>query len=292
MNYLILFWFHDSVQCGHNHAELVGCDIIIVYSPWNVYSPWTHVTVQRAFFWPYLGGKATVRHANGGTVNSMLYALLSSYVCRFEVCSDVTSLGDYWSECSNLCCIGGWPPLKFTLPCQFRWPWPIFKVTGVLERKVQVVLSCQNHFLVKFKITHKCFPGLFRECMFRQAPTSHRTIRRPDNHQEVQTEVVWPCLTIICLAKNLLQGTVRVGRRTGRQKRREDIKACAGPEFVNSQRTVENRKRRREPIAVVDGAPTILTVYGKVKWRKSINILRPDITVRFNFIYFLLICNQ
>ncbi|KAI0217633.1 hypothetical protein LSAT2_030637 [Lamellibrachia satsuma] len=49
------------------------------------------------------------------------------------------------------------------------------------------------------------------------------------------------------LAKTILQGTVRGGRRRGRQKRWEDnIKEWTGMEFADSQRAVKNRETWRE----------------------------------------------
>ena len=50
------------------------------------------------------------------------------------------------------------------------------------------------------------------------------------------------------LAKTILQGTVKVGRRQGRQKkRREDnIREWTGLEFAKSQRAVENREEWRQ----------------------------------------------
>ncbi|KAI0238997.1 Tctex1 domain-containing protein 1 [Lamellibrachia satsuma] len=50
------------------------------------------------------------------------------------------------------------------------------------------------------------------------------------------------------LAKTILQGTVRGGRRRGRQKKRweDNIKEWTGMEFADSQRAVENRKTWRE----------------------------------------------
>ena len=45
------------------------------------------------------------------------------------------------------------------------------------------------------------------------------------------------------LAKTILQGTVKGGRRQGRQKKRwENIMEWTGLEFAESQRAVENRK--------------------------------------------------
>ena len=53
------------------------------------------------------------------------------------------------------------------------------------------------------------------------------------------------------LAKTILQGTVKGGRRQGRQKkRREDnIREWTGLEFGKSQRAVENREKWRKLVA-------------------------------------------
>ena len=49
------------------------------------------------------------------------------------------------------------------------------------------------------------------------------------------------------LTKTVLQGTVKGGRRQGRQKKRwEDIRKWTGLEFTTSQRTVDNREKWRE----------------------------------------------
>ena len=45
------------------------------------------------------------------------------------------------------------------------------------------------------------------------------------------------------LTKSILQGTVKGGRRQGRQRKRwEDIREWTGLEFAKSQRAVENRE--------------------------------------------------
>ena len=52
------------------------------------------------------------------------------------------------------------------------------------------------------------------------------------------------------LAKTILQGTVKRGRRQGRQKRWEDnIREWTGLEFGRSQRAVENREKWRKLVA-------------------------------------------
>ena len=53
------------------------------------------------------------------------------------------------------------------------------------------------------------------------------------------------------LAKTILQGTVKGGRRQGRQRKRweDNIKEWTGLEFAKSQRAVENRGKWRELVA-------------------------------------------
>ena len=53
------------------------------------------------------------------------------------------------------------------------------------------------------------------------------------------------------LAKTILQGTVKGGRRQGRQRRRweDNIREWTGLEFGKSQRAVENREKWRKLVA-------------------------------------------
>ena len=53
------------------------------------------------------------------------------------------------------------------------------------------------------------------------------------------------------LAKTILQGTVKGGRRQGRQEKKlEDrIREWTGPGFTKSQRAVENREKWRKLVA-------------------------------------------
>ena len=50
------------------------------------------------------------------------------------------------------------------------------------------------------------------------------------------------------LAKTILQGTVKGGRKQGRRKMRweHNTKKLTGPEFAKSQRAVENREKWRK----------------------------------------------
>ena len=69
------------------------------------------------------------------------------------------------------------------------------------------------------------------------------------------------------LAKAILQGTVKGGRRQSRQKKRweDKISECTGLKFAKSQGAVENRERKKKQetgCEVIFGAPTTLAIKG------------------------------
>ena len=59
------------------------------------------------------------------------------------------------------------------------------------------------------------------------------------------------------LVKTILQGTVKGGRRQGRQRKKwgDNITEWTGLEFSKSQRVVENRKKWRKLVAKLSGVP-------------------------------------
>ena len=59
------------------------------------------------------------------------------------------------------------------------------------------------------------------------------------------------------LAKTILQGTVKGGRRQGRQRKRweENSREWTGLEFAKSQRAVENRGKWRKLVVKSSGVP-------------------------------------
>ena len=82
------------------------------------------------------------------------------------------------------------------------------------------------------------------------------------------------------LAKTILQGTVKGGRRQGRQRKRweDNIREWTGLEFGKSQRTVENREKWRKLVAkssVVPQRPSRLRDWrwwwwtGRWAWRQT-----------------------
>ena len=66
------------------------------------------------------------------------------------------------------------------------------------------------------------------------------------------------------LAKTILLGTVKGGRRQCRQRKRweDNIREWTGLEFAESQRAVENTEKWRKLVANIRGAPSTLVVKG------------------------------
>ena len=64
--------------------------------------------------------------------------------------------------------------------------------------------------------------------------------------------------------KTILQGTMKGGRRQGRQRKRweDNIRAWTGLELAKSQVVVENKKMEETGCKIICGAPTTLAVRG------------------------------
>ena len=69
--------------------------------------------------------------------------------------------------------------------------------------------------------------------------------------------MVWTCLHSSGLAKNILLGTVKGGRRQGRQGKRweDNIRQWTGLEFAKSQRAVESRENWRKLVVKLSEVP-------------------------------------
>ena len=77
--------------------------------------------------------------------------------------------------------------------------------------------------------------------------------------------MVWSCLPFNRSGqKNILQSTVKGGRRQGGQRKRwvDNIREWTGLEFTKSQMAVENRKMEETGCEVICGAPTTLMAKG------------------------------
>ena len=88
--------------------------------------------------------------------------------------------------------------------------------------------------------------------------TGDRIAQRPPDHgKETQAAVVRSCLRSSGLAKTILQGTVKGGRRQGRPRKRweDNIRERTDLEFGKSQRAVENREKWRKLVAKLSVVP-------------------------------------
>ena len=76
------------------------------------------------------------------------------------------------------------------------------------------------------------------------------------------------------LVKTVLQGTVKRGRRQGRQRKRweDNIREWTGLEFAKSQGAMENRKKWRKLVAKSSLVPQVLEGSGeqRKKWKKLV----------------------
>ena len=82
-----------------------------------------------------------------------------------------------------------------------------------------------------------------------QDPTGNRTTwRSPDHHKQKQLQWHGHVSCSSGLAKTILQGTMRGGRRQGRQNKRweDNIRERTDLEFAKSQRAVANRGKWRK----------------------------------------------
>ena len=84
-----------------------------------------------------------------------------------------------------------------------------------------------------------------------QDPAGNWTIWRPDHRKETQLQWYGHVSCSSGLATTILQGTVKGGRRQGRQRKRweDNVREWTGLEFSRSQRAVENREKWRKLVA-------------------------------------------
>ena len=80
------------------------------------------------------------------------------------------------------------------------------------------------------------------------------------------------------LAKTILQGTVKGGRRQGKQRKRweDNIRVWTGLEFGKTQRAVENREKWRKLIAELSVVPQQLSRLRNWWWMNAMLRMREE----------------
>ena len=85
-------------------------------------------------------------------------------------------------------------------------------------------------------------------------------IRPPEDHKEMQTEVVWTCLPFIRSSQHYLARHSERRKKTRQGKRWDDnIREWTGLEFAKSERAVENREKWRKLVVKSSVVPQRLS---------------------------------
>ena len=120
-------------------------------------------------------------------------------------------------------------------------------LTAELQRRIQALeMRCHRkiqHISYKDHVTNK------EVCAkTQQAIGPHEDLLTTIRRRKLQWYDQVSCSS--GLAKTILQGTVKGGKRQGRQRKRweDNIREWTGLEFDKSQRAVENREKWREPV--------------------------------------------
>ena len=130
----------------------------------------------------------------------------------------------------------------------FLYAYESWTLTAELQRRIQAMeLRCYREILCisyKYHVTNEEL-----HAKIQQAIGPHEDILTIAKGRKLQWYGHVSCSS--GLAKTILQGTVKGGRRLGRQrKRREDnTREWTGLEFGRSQRAVENREKWRKLVA-------------------------------------------
>ena len=137
----------------------------------------------------------------------------------------------------------------YALPCHIHYPICLW-IMDPHSKAPKKHTSHGNEVLPK-DTTHLIQRPCYQRGSPCQDPAGNRTTRRPDHYKEAQLQWYGHVSRSSGLAKTILQGTVKGGRRQGRQKKKweDNIREWTGLEFAKSQKAVENWKKWRKLVA-------------------------------------------
>ena len=118
-------------------------------------------------------------------------------------------------------------------------------LTAELQRRIQAMeMRCYRKILLISYKDHVTIEEV--RAKIQQAIGPHENLLTTVKRRKLQWYGHASCSSR--LAKTILQGTVKRGRRQGRQKKRweDNIREWTGLEFVKSQRVVDNREKWRK----------------------------------------------
>ena len=130
------------------------------------------------------------------------------YICKYANISWPSLRKSFWTDtmCISVMCTTS----IFLYACE-SWT-----LTAELQRRIQAMeMRCYR------KILHiSCKDHVTNEEVHAKIQQARTTRRPPDDRKETQTAVVWSCFPLSGLAKTILKGTVKGGRRQGGQRKR------------------------------------------------------------------------
>ena len=135
-------------------------------------------------------------------------------------------------------------------------PWTL---TAELQRRIQAVEIMRYRKILRISYKDHVIDEEVR-AKIQQAIGPHEDLLSIVKRRKLQW---YGCLPFIRSGQTILQGTVKGGRRQGRQKKRWEDKVMewTGLEFAKSRRAVENRERWRKLVvksSVVPQRPLLL----------------------------------
>ena len=136
----------------------------------------------------------------------------------------------------------------------FQYACESWTLTAELQRRIQAMeMRCYRkipHISYKDRVTNEQV-----RVKIQQAIGPHEDLLTIVKRRKMQWYGHVSCSS--GLAKTILQGTVKVGRRQGRQRKRweDNIGEWTGLEFAKSQRAVGNRKKWRKLVAKSSWCP-------------------------------------
>ena len=152
------------------------------------------------------------------------------------------------------------------MPVLTLLPWHIYLpvclwIVDPHSRAAKKNTSHGNEVLLQ-DITHLIQRLCYQQVSPCQDPAGNWTTRRPDNHKETQTAVYGHVSRSSGVAKTILQGTVKGGRRQGRQKKRWEDNVHQGMDrprvWQVPKGSGEQGKMEKTGCKIICGAPTTL----------------------------------
>ena len=151
--------------------------------------------------------------------------------------------------------------MRYLVTSIFLYACESWTLTAGLQRRIQAMeMRCHRkilHISYKDHVTNEEV-----RAKIQQAIGPHKNLLTMVKRRKLQR---YGCVSrSSSLAKTILQGTVKGGRRQGRQRKRweDNIREWTGLEFAKSQRHVKQRKVEETGFKIICGDPTTPAVKG------------------------------